>query len=256
MFGAGMALLLVWLGLSLAFVVDQMSRATPGNVWIGPIVLGLFFGPFALIFALKGWRGRHLRIDLHDHGVAYAEGVHQREVAWDDVRSVVFESHDLVSDLGFGIDVTTRRVAKLVIQAPFQPAIVIDERFPNHHDLVAVVHQASAEAMLPRFEAALQAGHQVTFGPLVVHQLGIGWQHGGLGWNEIGTIGWEPRGASACYAVYDTQGALCAEFDTALENRLVFEGLLARAGKLREAWERKAPTVDRVVGAARRALAS
>ncbi|APR78727.1 Hypothetical protein A7982_04074 [Minicystis rosea] len=253
-FALGMIILLGWAGLSIALVSDQLQRKpTPDGVFIGPIVMAVFLVPLGSIFAVKGYRGRILRFDLHEGGVAFEDYKARLAVPWAEVAAVLWEQTAHVGDLGFGVEVTTQRVAKTVVQTARGGSVVVDERFPDHVRFAARVRDAAADAMLPRFEAALTAGQRVFFGRVGVDTWGMHLPEA-VPWDAIGGIRWESHGASASYTVYRNDGGRIGEIRCPIPNEIIFQVVLSRMGKLGDAHQEGTPLGDEIIGAARRLL--
>jgi hypothetical protein len=256
-FSVGMVILLAWAGLSAAFAIDQRSRAMPGDGWwIGPLVMAFFFVPFGLIFAVKGYRGRVLRFDLYDGGFAFEDRNGRVSLPWDEIGSVFWEGLSHIAKLGFGVDVTTHGSAKVTILSMRQKPIVVDERFPDHVKLCAMVRDAAAAAMLPRIEAAIVAGQPVFFGPVGVSREGFSLGHIRLSWNAVGSVRWESSRELAWYALYDSNGAFVTKVDAAVvSNEVIFRVVLGRLGKLGVSEGQASPLGDEILATARRFLA-
>ncbi|MFT3769092.1 MAG: hypothetical protein QM820_26935 [Minicystis sp.] len=251
----GIVILLAWVGLSLAFVLDQLHRNPPGDaVWIGPLVMAIFFVPFGAGFAVKGYQGRILRVDLHEGGVAYQDNKGRLAFRWDEVAAVLWEQTAYVGDVGLGLEVTTRRLAKTTLHATGGKSIVVDERFPDHVKLAAQIRDAAAEAMLPHFEGALSAGRRVFFGHVGIDTWGLHLREA-IPWSAVAGIRWEPDGASARYVIYGTSGARIGEIRCPVPNEVILQVVLSRLGKLGNSLEEGAPLGDELLAAARGLLA-
>jgi hypothetical protein len=254
-FSLGILILLAWAGLSLALVLDQLQRKPPPDaVWIGPLVMAFFFVPLGTVFAVKGYRGRILRFDLHEGGVAFEDYKGRVALSWVEIATCLWEQTAHVGDLGFGLEVTTRRLAKTTLQSVRGTTMVVDERFPDHLTLAAEVRDAAAEAMLPRFEAAIAAGQRVYFGRVGVDTWGLHLPEA-VPWTAIARVRWEPAGAEARYVVYGTSGARIGEIRCPVPNEVVFQVVLTRFDKLGDAREEGAPIGDQIFAAARGLLA-
>lgn len=253
-FAAGMALLLAWAGLSTGFVsVMHTAKRHDGAVWIGPLVMALFFVPIGLILAIKGYRGRVLRVDLHEGGVAFQDTAGRKAFVWLDIQAVHWERSDYVGDLGMGIDVTTRRVAKLTIESRRRETIVVDERFPDHVAFGARVRDAAAEGMLPAYDAAIAAGQRVYCGPVGLDSWGLHLATP-LPWHAIASVRWVSDGPTARYVVIGSQGVPVGEIHCPTPNEVILQILLTRFGKLAENNGTDSPVGDELVATVRRML--
>jgi hypothetical protein len=236
-FGAGMAILLVWVVLSVLLAVDQASRgASRGTIIAGLIGVFVFLVPLGAIFARKGWTGRLYRFDLHEHGAVYEEHAGRTEIRWSELSSVFWEELQHEAELGLGLSVGTHRTAKLSLVPMRGKTIAIDEKLPDHVALAALVRDTAEEAMLPRYEAALAAGQRVFFGSVGVDAHGIHTPRLMLPWESVAFVRGEQSGASAWYAVYGHNDACLTTFDTkGLPNEMIFQVVLTRFGKLGQA---------------------
>ncbi len=231
-FGLGLVILLAWVGLSAAFMVDAAGRHRAGlDLWVLPLAMGVFFLPFGLILAVKGLQGRVLEVGIHAGGIYYRERSRSVSWTWDDIVSVSWSQSDRLSDVGLGFEVTTRRTARVEIRSVRQGSVLIDERFPDHLALATMVRDTAARNMLPRYEAALAAGRRVYFGGLGIDHWGL---HGAvvLPWSDVGQVRWVSEGSWARYAIIDGAGAHRGDVHCPVPNESVLREVLERFGKL------------------------
>jgi hypothetical protein len=233
-FALGVAILLAWTVLSTLLALDQLRQGRePSSLVVPLVMLFLFFVPIGGIFARKGWTGRLYELELHDHGVAYRSHAGRIEIRWSELSSVFWEELQHKAGLGFGLDVPTHRTAKLSLVPMRGTTIVIDDKLPDHVALAALVRDAAAEAMLPRYEAALAAGQRAVFGSIAFDAYGLHTPRLMVPWETVAFVRWEQSGPSAWYAVYNAHGQAITTFDTkTLPNQIIFEVLLTKFGKL------------------------
>ncbi|MEO7112010.1 MAG: DUF6585 family protein [Polyangiaceae bacterium] len=255
-FAVGMLLLLAWAGLSIAFSMDQIHRMKDSSGWwVGPLVMAFFFVPFGLGFAIKGYRGRILRFDLHQGGVAYEDSAGRIAMSWNEISGVYWKELAHVAKLGFGVDVTTHGSATATVVAPGKKNIVVDARFPDHVAFAAQVRDAAAEAMLARIEQSITAHQRVYFGPIGIDTNGISLGNAQYPWSAIGSVRWESARERAYYAFYAPDNSPITTIDTThVPNEIILQVVLGRFGKLSAGREAPTPLGDALFATARRML--
>jgi hypothetical protein len=232
-FGLGLGLLLTWVVLATLMGLDQLSRArSAGTFWVGPLVMAFVFVPLGLIFAVKGWRGRVHRLDVHERGLAFQDRAGRVVVPWDQIIGVYWAQFGHIAKLGLGVDLQTHRSAKLSVVSVKHKPIVVDERLPGHVELAAFVRDAAAAGMRARTLGAIEQGHRLFFGPLGVDSGGLylGSEH--YPWNQISRVTWQAQGQQAWYSIQGEDGAILRTVDdAAVFNQILLRELLDQYGK-------------------------
>lgn len=233
-FGVGIVILVAWIGLSAALVYDQHHNyGRPlGELWVMPLVMGVMFLPLGLVFAVKGYRGRVHRVDLHENGVAFQDGSGRTTMRWDELQSVFYEEFAIKTTVALVLDVTTRRTAKLTMLAPNRKPIVVDENVPDHFALANTIRAMATAAMLPRFDAAIAAGQRVYFGPIGIDRQGLHLTHVTYPWHVIAQVYFETTLTGASWVIFGANGARLNAIDTrSVPNEGVFQLVLERFGR-------------------------
>ena len=119
----GVGITLVWAALTGYLLMDASGNE---GLYIGALGVSVLFLPLAAIMTIRGYRGRHVRIDHHENGILLVDGFDRWKVTWADVQSV-----QPFPD-------------RLVIHAAFTPPIVVDHRYPRHQELIALLQGALA----------------------------------------------------------------------------------------------------------------
>ncbi|AKU97349.1 hypothetical protein AKJ09_04013 [Labilithrix luteola] len=218
-------------------------------------MVAFFFVPLGVIFTVKGLRGRILCMELFERGVVFTNYRGGQTLLWEDITAVYWEQFSHRTDVALGLEVTTHRTAKLTIVPRFGKHVVVDERFPRHVELAAVIRDAAGEAMLPRHEAALMRGERIFFGPVGIDRWGLHTAQAAYPWEIVAAVRWEPDGPSAWYSVYGTNHARLTTLSaSAIPNGIIFQIILERLGKLGASAGADAALGDGLLTAARRLL--
>jgi hypothetical protein len=252
--GAGLLILTAWVVLGTLVYLDQRERMPDNPAWLAPVVMGVFFAPIGLALAVKGFRGRLYRVDVHEGGVVFEDRRGRVVLPWGQLQHSYYEELERRAEMGLGVDVGVGRKATLRLEGARGQTIVIDDRLPGHVAFARRVHEEAARVMLPRYEAALSAGQPVSFGPLTFDRNALYLPQGTLPWSAVVCVRWESRGALAWWALVAPNGQSHADFSTTLvPDQLVLAALLERLGKLAPS---DAPTslVGELVAGARRLL--
>jgi hypothetical protein len=231
-FTLGVFVLLTWVGLSVGYLSFASGRHREGvDLFIGPVIMTVFFAPIGSILAYKGYQGRVLELGVHEGGISYRDSSRALQWAWNEIVSVSWSQSAHVTDVGLGLGLTTHESAKVEIVSARQGMVMVDERFPDHVSLAARVRDAAARGMLPRFEAALSAGQRLHFGALGVDGWGL---HGivTLPWTEVARVRWVSDGRFARYAIVDVHGAHRGDIPCPVPNEAILRVVLERFGKL------------------------
>ncbi len=122
----GVPILLGWAALSVMVITNDEG----GNVMAPLIAVAVLLLPLGLALTIKGWRARHVRVDLHESGIVFVDGPSRWSVPWAKVQR--FQAAP---------DGTSA-----IIHAPFVPAIVIDHRYPDYLAFIQALVQTRATA--------------------------------------------------------------------------------------------------------------
>jgi hypothetical protein len=166
-------LLLIGLNACLSSLDGPDDRAV--DTW----VVGIFVGATAflavLLFGLRMFALRGLRLELREHGLVYRVRSAETVMLWDDVAQVTVTKRDIRRWVRDRCVLVARDGGRLVLSDQVQGIVAICSR----------VEEETVRRLFPQALADLQGGHALAFGPFQVTKERLAHASRSLAWNDV-----------------------------------------------------------------------
>jgi len=173
--------------LALYMVYDAYSRYGLNRVddspfWL-PLLCGIIAAPLGLYGLVQSWRNWPLAVALYEGGFAYHDRKGLRQIRWDEIEAVW---QSITKHYRYGIHTGTTYL--YTIQLNDKTRLTLDNKFPKIEGLGKAITNGSANALFPKYVAALKSGQRVTFGPLSLDLNGLRAGNKSLEWKDIKSV--------------------------------------------------------------------
>lgn len=165
-----------------AYIRTGLYRLDESLFWL-PLLCGVIGAPIGLYGLFQSWRNWGLAAALYEGGFAYHDRKGLRQIKWGDIDATW---QSITKYYRYGIHTGTTYI--YTIQLNDKSRIVLDNKFPKIESLGKAITNGSANALFPRYVAALKSGQRVTFGPIAMDINGLYSGNKSLQWKDIKAI--------------------------------------------------------------------
>lgn len=165
-----------------AYVRTGLNRLDESPFWL-PLLCGAIAAPLGLYGLYQSWRNWGLAVALYEGGFAYNNRSDLKQIRWDDIDAVW---QSITKHYRYGIHTGTTHL--YTIQLNDKTRILLDNKFPKIENLGKAITNGSANALFPRYVAALKSGQRATFGPLAMDMSSLYSGSKSLEWKDIKAI--------------------------------------------------------------------
>lgn len=171
----------VWMGWD-AYNSHGLNRVLDSGFLLPLLCGGLILpaGAWTVFTVFRNWR---LNLALYEGGFAYVDRQGLRQVKWTDIDAVW---QSITKHYRYGVHVGT--TYNYTIQLNDKSKITLDNKFSKIEQAGKAITNGSANALFPKYVAALKSGQRVTFGPLSLDPYGLYSGNKSLTWQEIKAV--------------------------------------------------------------------
>jgi hypothetical protein len=148
-----------------------------------PLIFGVILfalGAWGLFSAIRNWA---IGAALYEGGFALKDRQGVKQVRWNEIESVW---QNITNHYRYGVKVSTTYL--YTIHLTDKTKITLDNKYPKIGDLGKAISIGAANALFPKYWAAVQSGQRANFGPLALDRTGIYLGNKALTWQEIKAV--------------------------------------------------------------------